>query len=160
MSKHVAHILTEEQIAVFREAFDAFAKDGNLSTSKLVFVMRSLGQDPTAKELRKIINEIDVDSNGIISFEEFIGMVARNVATVDSRQELREAFEVFDLNKDGFIGPVELRHVMRGLGRSLTDEELEEMIREADSNDDGLVSYEDVIQLLVSMKSSPGRTLD
>lgn len=53
----------------------------------------------------------------------------------------REAFRVFDRNGDGFISAPELRLVMTNLGEKLTDEEVEDMIREADLDGDGVVSY-------------------
>ncbi|EEC13003.1 calmodulin, putative, partial [Ixodes scapularis] len=60
----------------------------------------------------------------------------------DSEEELREAFRVFDKNGDGFISASELRHVMTNLGEKLTDEEVEDMIKEADLDGDGLVNYD------------------
>merc|ERR1712096_340556 len=50
----------------------------------------------------------------------------------DSEEEIREAFRVFDKDGNGFISAAELRHVMTNLGEKLTDEEVDEMIREAD----------------------------
>ena len=49
---------------------------------------------------------------------------------------------MFDKNGDGFISATELRLVMNTLGENLTDEEVEEMIREADIDGDGQVNYE------------------
>ena len=43
---------------------------------------------------------------------------------------------------NGFISAAELRHVMTNLGEKLTDEEVDEMIREADVDGDGQVNYE------------------
>ena len=48
----------------------------------------------------------------------------------DSEEELKEAFKVFDKDGNGFISASELRHVMTNLGEKLTDEEVDEMIRE------------------------------
>lgn len=47
----------------YREAFDLFDKDGDgsITTSELGVVMRSLGQEPTVKELENMIKEIDED---------------------------------------------------------------------------------------------------
>ena len=49
---------------------------------------------------------------------------------------------MFDKNGDGYISASELRHVMTTLGEKLTDEEVDEMIREADIDGDGKVNYE------------------
>ena len=60
----------------------------------------------------------------------------------DSEEEIKEAFRVFDKDGNGFISAAELRHVMTNLGEKLTDEEVDEMIREADIDGDGQVNYE------------------
>ena len=49
---------------------------------------------------------------------------------------------VFDKNNDGLISATELRHVMTNLGERLSDAEVDDMIKEADSDGDGMVNYE------------------
>lgn len=95
-------------------------------------MMRSLGQNPTEAELKDMINEIDINGNGTIDFPEFLTMMARKMKDTESEEEIREAFKVFDKDGNGYISSAELRHVMTNLGEKLTDEEVDEMIREAD----------------------------
>ena len=83
-----------------------------------------------------------VSGNGTIDFPEFLTMMARKMKDTDSEEEIREAFRVFDKDGNGFISAAELRHVMTNLGEKLTDEEVDEMIREADIDGDGQVNYE------------------
>ena len=59
-----------------------------------------------------------------------------------SDDELREAFRVFDRGADGLLKAAELRHALTTLGESLTEEELELMMRSHPSDGDGLVAYE------------------
>lgn len=74
-------------------------------------------------------------------------MMARKMKDTDSEEEIREAFRVFDKDGNGFISAAELRHVMTNLGEKLTDEEVDEMIREADIDGDGQVNYEGNIKI-------------
>ena len=61
---------------------------------------------------------------------------------VDTAEELRQVFLVFDKDKDGFINARELKQVMNNLGEKLTDADISEMIREADVDGDGKVNFE------------------
>uniref|UniRef100_A0A3B3Z3E5 EF-hand domain-containing protein n=1 Tax=Poecilia mexicana TaxID=48701 RepID=A0A3B3Z3E5_9TELE len=134
----------------FKEAFSLFDKDGDgtITTKELGTVMRSLGQNPTEAELQDMINEVDADGNGTIDFPEFLTMMARKMKDTDSEEEIREAFRVFDKRKS--CCAAELRHVMTNLGEKLTDEEVDEMIREADIDGDGQVNYEEFVQMMTA----------
>jgi calmodulin len=148
----MADQLTEEQIAEFKEAFSLFDKDGNgtITTKELGTVMRSLGQNPTEAELMDMIQEIDTSGSGTVEFPEFLTMMARKMKDVDSEEEIIEAFKVFDKDGNGFISAAELRHIMTNLGEKLTDEEVDEMIREADIDGDGQINYEEFVKMMMS----------
>ena len=144
--------LTEEQIAEFKEAFSLFDKnnDGTITTKELGTVMRSLGQNPTESELQEMIREVDINNDGTIDFPEFLSLMSKKMKDNDTEDELIEAFKVFDKNGNGQISAAELRHVMTNLGEKLTDEEVDEMIREADIDMDGEINYEEFVQLMIT----------
>eukprot|EP00761_Pharyngomonas_kirbyi_P009516 gb/GECH01009532.1/.p1 GENE.gb/GECH01009532.1/~~gb/GECH01009532.1/.p1 ORF type:complete len:150 (+),score=54.30 gb/GECH01009532.1/:1-450(+) len=144
--------LTEEQIAEFKEAFSLFDRDGDgsITIKELGTVMRSLGQNPTEAELQEMINEVDADGNGSIDFPEFLSLMARKMKDTDSEDEIMEAFKVFDRNGNGFISAAELRHVVTTLGEKLTDEEADEMLKEADVDNDGQINYEEFVKMMMS----------
>lgn len=60
----------------------------------------------------------------------------------DEEEELREAFKVFDQDRNGFISASELRHIMLNLGEKLSDEEVKAMMSVADKDGDGKINYE------------------
>ena len=101
--------------------------------------MRSLGQNPTEAELQDMINEVDVDGNGSIEFNEFLVMMSKKIKENEASNDIREAFRVFDRDGDGYISAEELTNVMSTLGENLSREEIDEMIREADLDGDGRV---------------------
>ncbi|XP_044002135.1 calmodulin-A-like isoform X2 [Aphidius gifuensis] len=144
--------LTEDQVAEFKEAFMLFDKDedGTVTMAELGVVMRSLGQRPSETELRDMVNEVDQDGNGTIEFNEFLQMMSKKMKGADGQDELREAFRVFDKNNDGLISSTELRHVMTNLGEKLSEEEVDDMIKEADLDGDGMVNYDEFVSILTS----------
>ena len=59
---------------------------------------------------------------------------------------------MFDKDGNGFISVPELSHVMISLGEEITEEEVKEMIKEADTDGDGQVSYEDFKKIYLSFE--------
>lgn len=62
---------------------------------------------------------------------------------------MKEAFKIFDKNKNGYIEAKELRSVTTTLGETLTEEEFNEFWREADTNHDGKLDYEEFIRMML-----------
>jgi calmodulin len=144
--------LSDEQISEFKEAFSLFDMDGDgtITTKELGKVLRSLGQNPSEADLQDMLNEVDTDGNGTIDFHEFLTMMARKIMDTDSEEEIKEAFKVFDKDGNGFISAAELSHVMTHLGETLTDDEVAEMIREADIDGDGQINYDEFVKMMMS----------
>merc|ERR1712174_176935 len=101
-------------------------------------------------ELQDMINEVDADGNGTMDFPEFLSMKARKMKDTDSEEKMLEAFKVFDKDGNGLISAAELRHIMTNLGEKLTDEEVDEMIGEADIDGDGQINYEEFVKMMMS----------
>ncbi len=138
--------LTEEKISIFREAFEAFDKDrdGYLTIKELAAIVKNLGQTPTESEIKDMINEVDVDGNGSIEFIEYITLIARKMRDADTfREDLKEIFDIFDMNKDGTIAEDELKHIMRSIGENCLDEDIQAMVREADEDGDEAINFEE-----------------
>ena len=143
--------LTKEQIAEFKTAFLLFDKDGDgtISVRELGCIKRAYGHDHTEAELKDMIAEFDTDGDGTIDFEEFLIMMERKMAETESEQDIGATFKVFDKDGNGFISADELRHVINNFGEKLTDEEVDEYIRDADIDDDGQINYEEFVTLLM-----------
>merc|ERR1719458_1114907 len=110
--------------------------------------MRALGFEPKKEEIRKMINDIDKDGSGAIDFNEFLEMMTTKMSEKDSREEILKAFRLFDDDETGFITLKNLRRVAKETGENMTDEELQEMIDEADRDGDGQVSEEEFLRMM------------
>lgn len=142
--------LSPEQVAEFKEAFSKFDKDGNgsINTQELGAVMQALGKDLSEAELKEFISKVDTDADGVISFPEFLEEMVRRMKAWRKKQDLQEAFRVFDVDRNGYISVDELKQVMAKLGEELSQEVLEAMIHEADVDQDGQVNYEEFVRIL------------
>ena len=69
-------------------------------------------------------------------------MMTRKMSEKESEEEIHQAFKMFDKSNSGFISELELKQVMETLGEKMTDQEIKEMIIEADIDGDGKISFE------------------
>ncbi|KZV28109.1 calmodulin-like protein 11 [Dorcoceras hygrometricum] len=140
----------QEQYEIY-EAFKLFDKDGDgkITREELGSVLGSLHQNLSVEELQDMIDEVDSDKNGTIEFPEFFNLVVKKMKETEANpDDLREAFNVFDRDQNGYISADELGHVMICLGEALTAEELELMIKEVDLDGDGQVNYEEFVKII------------
>ena len=144
--------LTDETINQFHYLFDLFDKDssGTITTKELGTVMRNLGQNPSEEELKQLIREVDLNGDGTIDFKEFLCLMVKKMDDSDIDQELQDAFKFFDGDKDGYITSLELRNAMNNLGEEYTPEEAEEMIKEGDLDNDGKISFDEFMKIVLS----------
>eukprot|EP00976_Prorocentrum_cordatum_P051003 1029902-Prorocentrum_minimum.AAC.7 len=142
--------LTEEQKQEIREAFDLFDTDGSgtIDAKELKVAMRALGFEPKKEEIKKMIADIDKDGSGTIDFEEFLQMMTAKMGERDSREEIMKAFRLFDDDETGKISFKNLKRVAKELGENMSDEELQEMIDEADRDGDGEVNEEEFFRIM------------
>lgn len=142
--------LTEDQKQEIREAFDLFDTDGSgtIDTKELKVAMRALGFESSKEELRKLVSQVDKDGSGTVDFTEFLDIMTSKMGDRDSREEMIKAFRLFDDDETGKISFRNLKRVALELGESISDEELQEMIDEADRDGDGEVSQDEFIKIM------------
>ncbi|XP_014601700.1 caltractin [Polistes fuscatus] len=142
--------LTEDEKADIKEAFDLFDPDGTgkIATKELKVAMRALGFEPKKEELKKLVADYDPDCLGKLSFEEFLRIMSVKMLEKDPKEEVLRAFRLFDDDETGKISFKNLKRVARELGENLTDEELQEMIDEADKDGDGEISQDEFMRIM------------
>ncbi len=144
-----------------RKAFTYFDKnqDGKLTIKEFQSVMHDLGYKTVDKRfIRQMFAEATRKGNGHqLTYEEFVQFLDTkitlttnhhlsvpqdlNVLSAPKMQlDIETLFNCYDLDKNGFIEPKELRKVMKRLtGEKLSKQDIKEMINVADQNGDGLL---------------------
>lgn len=142
--------LSEDQKNDIKEAFDLFdcAGSGKIDAKDLKVAIRALGFEPKKEEIKKMVADIDKDGTGKISYDDFVQLMLTKMAEKDSREEIMKAFRLFDDDETGKISFKNLKRVAKELGENLTDEELQEMIDEADRDGDGEINQDEFLRIM------------
>lgn len=135
-----------EEIDRLRKRFMKLDKDGSGQIDKQEFLsIPGISSNPLATRLMDVF---DKDGDGSIDFEEFITGLSAFSGKSDNLNKLRFAFNIYDIDRDGYIGNGELFIVMKMMvGKNLKDEELQQIVdktlMEADLDGDGKLNFEE-----------------
>lgn len=140
-----------------RKVFQMFDKngDGQITKKELGESLKNLGIHISDVELDATMDKIDVNGDGCVDVEEF-GRLYRSIVgdegpvdKQDEEEDMREAFNVFDQNGDGYITVEELRSVLASLGlQGRTAEDCRKMISKVDADGDGRVDFTEFKQMM------------
>merc|ERR1712154_655692 len=78
---------------------------------------------------------------------------AKTVLTDEQKQEIREAFDLFDTDGSGTIDAKELRVAMRALGFEPKKEEIKKMIQDIDKDDSGTIDFNEFLEMMTAKMS-------
>ncbi|XP_076438153.1 neo-calmodulin-like isoform X2 [Babylonia areolata] len=143
--------LTKADAEELKDAFGLFDKDGDgrISKEELGPVLRILGRHPTQADLDSMMKEADTDNSGFLSFEEYAQVIAKHLTPLDEvKIGLRQAFQVFDKDKSGYLNLEELQDVLCSVGDVLSAREAETVLHAVDLNNDKRVDVEEFVEFL------------
>ncbi|WZZ10983.1 hypothetical protein YC2023_096904 [Brassica napus] len=131
-----------------KKVFDQFDSngDGKISVAELGGVLKAMGTSYTETELNRVLEDIDADRDGYINVDEF-STLCRSSSTAS---EIRDAFDLYDQDKNGLISASELHQVLNRLGMSCSAEECTRMIGPVDADGDGNVNFEEFQKMMTS----------
>ncbi len=135
----------------YLETFKIFDKnnDGQITQDELKQLLNNIGQKPSDSEIQDMINEIDIDGDGKINFDNFITLMEKKLRDHDNEEELIETFKVFDKDGIGFITFNNLKDVIKNLGLNYSDDEIMEMIKECDLDNDMMINYDEFTKMVL-----------
>ena len=98
--------------------------------------------------MKRVIAVLDKNKDGNISFLEFVQGLNSLSAGASQEEKLRFAFQIYDINGDGYISNGELFTVLKMMvGSNLNDVQLQQLVDrtiiKADLDYDGKISFEE-----------------
>ncbi|XP_047657132.1 myosin regulatory light chain 2, smooth muscle minor isoform isoform X3 [Tachysurus fulvidraco] len=144
-TSNVFAMFDQSQIQEFKEAFNMIDqnRDGFIDKEDLHDMLASLGKNPTDEYLEAMMNE----APGPINFTMFLTMFGEKLNGTDPEDVIRNAFACFDeegtvfSHLPGFIQEEYLRELLTTMGDRFTDEEVDELFREANIDKKGNFNY-------------------
>jgi len=160
--------LSEKQLKRLEKVFkehDA-SGDGNISDTELKHLLTKYGFVLTERDLRMLLDEVDTDHDGQISFDEFCNMIkCLTAASVEYRahniiprwymepkqiDQYRALFQK-EAGEDGQIDSSEMAHFLASTGMKVSAENLEAIMSELDVDHSGSVDEEEFLVLIVKL---------
>jgi calcium-binding protein CML len=132
--------------AEMKKVFSRFDADGDgrISPSELGAVAGAISPPPSesvgGREVGAMMEQLDANRDGYVDLGEFTAFHGRSGRDLDA--ELRDAFDVYDINGDGRISVAELSKVLGRIGEGSSTEECERMIASVGVDGDGYVGFE------------------
>ncbi|XP_035693455.1 calmodulin-A-like [Branchiostoma floridae] len=120
---------------------------GTVTAQELIDFVYKMGgniSEEQKQEYRDWVKAVDTSGDGAVSVKEFLAMMN------SGSSPLTDTFKQFDKDGSGYITKDEIRKGMSENGQELGDEELDEMMKEIDTDGDGKVRLEDFILISIS----------
>ncbi|KRT85713.1 HLH domain-containing protein [Oryctes borbonicus] len=130
--------------------FDS-GKKGSIEKEKVRTILNTLGQAYNEAELEALLDENDPSGSGLLNFDSFCKVACHFLESEDDealQKELKEAFRLYDKEGNGYIPTSSLREILAALDDQLTNDQLNEMIAEIDTDSSGTVDFDEFMEMM------------
>ncbi|CAN1750874.1 Calcium-dependent protein kinase 8 [Linum perenne] len=145
----IAEHLSLEEVAGIKEAFDMMdtSKTGKINMDELRVGLHKLGQQITDPDLQILMEAADIDGDGTLNYGEFVA-ISIHIKKLGNDEHLHKAFGFFDQNKSGYIEMDELRLALNDEFETCSEEVLNAIMQDVDTDKDGCISYEEFATMM------------
>jgi centrin-1 len=148
---------TKDELLEVRDAFYAFDNEqaGGLDARELKAAMSALNIDVSKDEIRNIYEQYGKDIRERVSLEEFMDIAVPRLPDRNSSEYIQKLFQSCDLDNNGKITARNLKRMAQELGEYVSDEELLEILEEADRDGDGYIGFNDFYKIMRRKEDNP-----
>merc|ERR1712110_556542 len=146
--------LDPEQIDSLKKGFDGFDKEGGgtINQTSMMMILKSMGVDVNKTDMDNYASEVDEEETGKFTFMMFCQVAAKFMIEDDEEQmkeELKEAFRIYDKEGQGFITNEVLKEILREIDSTLTENDLDNIIEEVDEDGSGTMDFDEFQEMMM-----------
>ena len=125
--------------------FNQFDKDndGLLYYSEFKELMKLTTSKLREADLQDLLNDSDMNENGQIKFQTYVDIINKINRKNETEEELFQAFKIFDKDNSNLISARKIMDVFTKIDDKLKEEEVLQMIKEFDVDQDGYLNFEE-----------------
>jgi len=124
---------------------------GEVPVKSMAQILRTLGSNANKTEIKEKVASIVPEGQVSLNFEIFCDIVLPLMEDEDYetiREELKTAFRLYDRDGLGYITPAVLKEILLELDNKLTDEELNDIVEEVDSDGSGSIDFDEFLAMM------------
>merc|ERR1719516_877719 len=118
----------------------------------MMMILKSMGVDVNKTDMENYSSEVDEEETGKFTFTMFCLVAAKFMIEDDEEQmkeELKEAFRIYDKDGQGFITNEILKDILREIDSTLTEEDLDHIVEEVDEDGSGTMDFDEFQEMMM-----------
>ena len=141
--------LTQEEVAEIRYAFEKLAADNaTVQAHHLKIALRAMGFPVKKADVHQLMRDHGCSAQDVLDLSMFQELIGSKVCERTPGEDLKRAFQLFDLTGSGRITARDLALIAKQLKVDIEAEEINDMINEFDTDGDGSISQEDFRKIM------------
>ena len=158
MRKHIESSISKEDVEDLKKLFLYYdkSKTGVIRPEQLYDLLKKSRFPIGKNEFKEFLASIDPSGRNAITFDQLLNGVKSKVSNTSLKQDLINAFRVFDSNNTGYVMSADLINAMKTLESSsgMLEEEIKQLVQEVDFDGDGRIEYKKFIDMLLELEAS------
>merc|ERR1711950_140976 len=114
-------------------------------------ILKSMGVEVNKSDMDNYASEVDEEETGKFTFMMFCQVAAKFMMDDEEqmKEELKEAFRIYDKEGQGFITNDVLKEILREIDSSLTEDDLDNIIEEVDEDGSGTMDFDEFQEMMM-----------
>merc|ERR1719461_2015307 len=120
--------------------------DGMITEDELFQALHGIDKSVSREDAKAIMQSVDANSNGVLEYDELLSSRI-NRKLISKEERMRKVFRCLDVDGSGNLTAQEIQGALLSIHTNINLEACKKLLKEADKNEDGVIDYEEWIQV-------------